>query len=208
MRLLVATRNRGKLAELTALFADIPELRLLCLADLAPLPEVVEDGETFLANAQKKAREMAIASGLPTLADDSGLMVDALDGAPGVYSARFTGEHATDAENNAELLRRLAGVPLESRAARFRCVLALATPDGAVGPHTRGECEGRIVFEPRGDAGFGYDPLFEVVSLGRTMAQLTSAEKHALSHRGAAARAMCEPLVDWLARDGASYGVG
>ncbi len=198
MRLLVATRNRGKLAELEALFAGHPGLELICLADLPPLPEVVEDGETFLANAQKKAREMALASGLPTLADDSGLIVDALDGAPGVYSARFAGEGASDAENNGELLRRLSRVPPESRTARFRCVLALATPDGANGPHTQGDCEGRIVSVPRGANGFGYDPLFEVEGLGRTMAELSSAEKAALSHRGAAARAMKRELSRWL----------
>lgn len=199
MRLLVATRNRGKLSELRALLADDDALELVCLADLPPLPEVVEDGDTFLHNAQKKARETAMASGLPTLADDSGLLVDALHGAPGVYSARFAGEDASDQDNNRLLRQRLEAVPVESRTARFRCVLALAAPDGTLGPHTHGDCEGRIVSKARGENGFGYDPLFEVVGLGRTMAELTSDEKSALSHRGAAARALHGELAGWLA---------
>ena len=199
MRLVVATRNRGKLAELRSLLGAHRGLELLCLSDLPPLPEVVEDGDTFLANAQKKAREVALATRLPTLADDSGLLVDALDGAPGVHSARFAGEHASDDENNTRLLELLANVPTEDRRARFRCVLALATPDGTLGPHTEGECEGRIVREPRGAHGFGYDPLFEVEGLGRTMAELSSAEKDDLSHRAVATRRMKDELDRWLA---------
>ena len=199
MRLVVATRNRGKLAELRSLLGAHRGLELLCLSDLPPLPEVVEDGDTFLANAQKKAREVALATRLPTLADDSGLLVDALDGAPGVHSARFAGEQASDDENNTRLLELLANVPTEDRRARFRCVLALATPDGTLGPHTEGECEGRIVREPRGAHGFGYDPLFEVEGLGRTMAELSSAEKDDLSHRAVATRRMKDELDRWLA---------
>ena len=201
MRLVVATRNRGKLAELRSLLGAHRGLELLCLSDLPPLPEVVEDGDTFLANAQKKAREVALATRLPTLADDSGLLVDALEGAPGVHSARFAGEHASDDENNTRLLELLANVPTEDRRARFRCVLALATPDGTLGPHTEGECEGRIVREPRGAHGFGYDPLFEVEGLGRTMAELSSAEKDDLSHRAVATRRMKDELERWLASD-------
>jgi len=201
MRLVVATRNRGKLAELRSLLGAHRGLELLCLSDLPLLPEVVEDGDTFLANAQKKAREVALATRLPTLADDSGLLVDALDGAPGVHSARFAGEHASDDENNTRLLELLANVPTEDRRARFRCVLALATPDGTLGPHTEGECEGRIVREPRGAHGFGYDPLFEVEGLGRTMAELSSAEKDDLSHRAVATRRMKDELERWLASD-------
>lgn len=199
MRLVVATRNRGKLAELRSLLGAHRGLELLCLSDLPPLPEVVEDGDTFLANAQKKAREVALATRLPTLADDSGLLVDALEGAPGVHSARFAGEQASDDENNTRLLELLAKVPTEDRRARFRCVLALATPDGTLGPHTEGECEGRIVREPRGAHGFGYDPLFEVEGLGRTMAELSSAEKDDLSHRAVATRRMKDELDRWLA---------
>jgi len=199
MRLVVATRNRGKLAELRSLLGAHRGLELLCLSDLPPLPEVVEDGDTFLANAQKKAREVALATRLPTLADDSGLLVDALEGAPGVHSARFAGEQASDDENNTRLLELLANVPTEDRRARFRCVLALARPDGTLGPHTEGECEGRIVREPRGAHGFGYDPLFEVEGLGRTMAELSSAEKDDLSHRAVATRRMKDELDRWLA---------
>ena len=201
MRLVVATRNRGKLAELRSLLGAHRGLELLCLSDLPLLPEVVEDGDTFLANAQKKAREVALATRLPTLADDSGLLVDALEGAPGVHSARFAGEQASDDENNTRLLELLAKVPTEDRRARFRCVLALATPDGTLGPHTEGECEGRIVREPRGAHGFGYDPLFEVEGLGRTMAELSSAEKDDLSHRAVATRRMKDELDRWLASD-------
>jgi len=201
MRLVVATRNRGKLAELRSLLGAHRGLELLCLSDLLLFFEVVEDGDTFLANAQKKAREVALATRLPTLADDSGLLVDALDGAPGVHSARFAGEHASDDENNTRLLELLANVPTEDRRARFRCVLALATPDGTLGPHTEGECEGRIVREPRGAHGFGYDPLFEVEGLGRTMAELSSAEKDDLSHRAVATRRMKDELERWLASD-------
>jgi len=198
MRLLVATRNRGKLAELASMLREIPELELVCLADLPELPEVVEDGDTFLANAQKKARETAMAAGLPTLADDSGLMVDALDGAPGVYSARFAGEDATDADNNQELTRRLRDVSPEARTARFRCVLALAAPDGALGPYACGECEGRIVPEARGDHGFGYDPLFELPERGATMAELSPPEKASLSHRARALKRLRAELEAWL----------
>jgi len=201
MRLVVATRNRGKLAEFRSLLGAHRGLELLCLSDLPPLPEVVEDGDTFLANAQKKAREVALATRLPTLADDSGLLVDALEGAPGVHSARFAGEQASDDENNTRLLELLAKVPTEDRRARFRCVLALGTPDGTLGPHTEGECEGRIVREPRGAHGFGYDPLFEVEGLGRTMAELSSAEKDDLSHRAVATRRMKDELERWLASD-------
>ena len=201
MRLVVATRNRGKLAELRSLLGAHRGLELLCLSDLLLFFEVVEDGDTFLANAQKKAREVALATRLPTLADDSGLLVDALDGAPGVHSARFAGEQASDDENNTRLLELLANVPTEDRRARFRCVLALATPDGTLGPHTEGECEGRIVREPRGAHGFGYDPLFEVEGLGRTMAELSSAEKDDLSHRAVATRRMKDELERWLASD-------
>ena len=201
MRLVVATRNRGKLAELRSLLGAHRGLELLCLSDLLLFFEVVEDGDTFLANAQKKAREVALATRLPTLADDSGLLVDALEGAPGVHSARFAGEQASDDENNTRLLELLAKVPTEDRRARFRCVLALATPDGTLGPHTEGECEGRIVREPRGAHGFGYDPLFEVEGLGRTMAELSSAEKDDLSHRAVATRRMKDELERWLASD-------
>lgn len=199
MRLVVATRNRGKLRELRALLAPVSGVELVCLADLPDVPEVVEDGETFLANATKKAREVAAATGLVALADDSGLLVDALGGEPGVRSARFAGEDASDADNNAELLRRLEDVPDGRRGARFRCVVVAATPAGELGPSAVGECEGRIGRVPRGASGFGYDPLFEVDASGRTMAELSPDAKAAISHRGRALRELVAPLAAWLA---------
>lgn len=193
-RLLLATRNRGKLRELARLFDDLPAApALLCVDDLdEPPDDVVEDGETFEENALKKAREVARATGLPTLADDSGLEVDALDGAPGVHSARYAGEHGDDEANNARLLRELRGVPDAERTARFRCVLAFV--DGDHEHLCSGACEGRVGHAPRGDGGFGYDPLF-VIEDGRTMAELSPADKDERSHRARAARAMIAHLA-------------
>lgn len=185
-RLLFATSNRGKVRELAALLEGIVEV--VGLADVAIDPEVVEDGDTFEANARKKASVLATRAGLPALADDSGLEVDALDGRPGVRSARFAREGATDAENVAALLGALEGV--EPRDARFRCVLAYADADGSVLHVTEGRCEGTITRAPRGEDGFGYDPVFVRVGETRTMAELSQAEKSASSHRGVAARAM------------------
>jgi XTP/dITP diphosphohydrolase len=188
--LVIATTNRGKLAELRELLAPLP-LDLLSIADVSKTPiHVVEDGDTFEANAIKKAREVSAATMMWTLADDSGLEVDALGGAPGVLSARYAGERATDAENNAALLSALAeAVPQTGLRAQFRCVLALVDPfvrDGE--PYVvEGACEGTITTSPRGAGGFGYDPLFVVEGTGKTMAELDEAEKNRLSHR---ARAM------------------
>jgi XTP/dITP diphosphohydrolase len=198
LRVVVATRNRGKVVELLRLWPDVPRLELCTLAEVAAVPEVVEDGATFEANAIKKARQTAAVLGLPVLADDSGLEVDALDGAPGVWSARFAREGATDRENNDELLRRLAGTPDDRRGARYRCVLAFADPEGALGAEVataEGSCEGRIIRVPRGEGGFGYDPLFVPVGEQRTMAELSADEKDAISHRARAARAL-SPLLE------------
>lgn len=183
MKLLIATRNAHKLDEIRAILSR-PGLTLLGVAELGrPLPEVVEDAGTFTGNALKKARMLCAASELWTLADDSGLEVDALDGAPGVYSARYAGESAGDAANNARLLRELDGV--EDRRARFRCVLALAAPDGRDWT-VEGCCEGRIAHAPSGTGGFGYDPLFHPVGATRSFAELTPAEKNRISHRACA----------------------
>jgi XTP/dITP diphosphohydrolase len=188
--LVIATTNRGKLAELRELLAPLP-LDVLSIADVSKTPiHVVEDGDTFEANAIKKAREVSAATMMWTLADDSGLEVDVLGGAPGVLSARFAGERATDAENNAALLSALADtVPQTHLRAQFRCVLALVDPfvrDGE--PYVvEGTCEGTITTAPRGAGGFGYDPLFVVEGTDKTMAELDEAEKNRLSHR---ARAM------------------
>jgi XTP/dITP diphosphohydrolase len=175
------------------------------LDDLGIVEEAVEDGETFEANASKKARFFADLSGLPTLADDSGLEVDALDGGPGVRTRRYAGETATDEQNNTKLLRAMAGLKPASRGARYRCVLALALPETR-GPRggmrvrlARGTCAGRIATAPRGDGGFGYDPIFEPAVEppgGRTLGEWTAEAKNRISHRGRAARRMHAILAD------------
>jgi XTP/dITP diphosphohydrolase len=197
-RLLVATRSTHKLRELRELLGPL-RTQLISLNDAAIPGEAIEDGATFEANAAIKARYFAALSGLPTLADDSGIEVDALGGAPGVRTRRFAGENATDEDNNYKLLRDLAGLPLEHRTARYRCVLALALPEHA-GPRggmpirlARGTLEGRIGLEPRGKGGFGYDPIFEPEMEplgGRTLGEWTAEAKNRISHRGRAARRM------------------
>ena len=188
LTLLVATRNRGKVAE----FADMlggSGVRVISLAHLATELEPEETGRTFRANACLKAAAYARETRRWTLADDSGLSVDALGGRPGVYSARFAAMNAAgkgDADNNAHLLRRLADVPDAQRTARFECVLAVADPAGRIAFTAEGTAEGRILREPRGANGFGYDPLFFMESAGRTTAEMSPAEKHAVSHRGRA----------------------
>ena len=198
-RLLVATGSAHKLAELRRLL-DLPDTDVLSLPELGIPDDAPEPAETFEENATSKALYYAERSGLPTLADDSGLEVDALGGLPGVRTRRFFAENATDAENNAHLLQRLAGIPPEGRAARYRCVLVLADPvpgDGTprVTATTHGTFEGRIALEPRGIEGFGYDPIFEPAGEpvgGRTVGQLSADEKNSMSHRAQAARQMRE----------------
>ncbi|MEB2321707.1 MAG: RdgB/HAM1 family non-canonical purine NTP pyrophosphatase [Sorangiineae bacterium] len=187
----LATRNAGKVAELRALLSDI-RIDLVGLADLLPdAPPIREEGETLDENAACKAREACRKTRLIALADDSGLEVDALGGRPGVRSARFAHEHATDAENNTALLRALEGVDEGARAARFRCVLALSSPWADEIQLVEGRLAGEIARAPRGSGGFGYDPLFIVEgSSGRALAELTPSEKNAVSHRARAARAL------------------
>jgi len=207
--LVFATRNRGKLVELRQL---LPGVDVLAIDEAAArlgrdIPEVVEDGDTFEANAIKKAREVSAATGLPALADDSGLEVDALGGAPGVYSARYAGEGAGDAANNTKLLAALAGVPAERRTARFRASLALADVRGPLGADVLtadGVCEGVILDAPRGTGGFGYDPLFYAPELGQTFAEAGVGPKGDLSHRARAMRAIAPRLLDYLAGPGRS----
>lgn len=188
MRLLMATHNRGKVAEFRELFAGLP-LDLVTLDDAGIRGDVEETGSSYAENARIKALEYARQSGLLTLADDSGLEVDALGGQPGVRSHRFAGENKTDAERVAFLLDKLREVPHSQRTARFRCAIAIADPQGRV-RECSGECEGRIRFEPRGSNGFGYDPIFDLPDRGMTMAELPDAEKNKISHRArAAARA-------------------
>lgn len=188
----LATRNRHKGEELAALLADLG-IRIRTLADFPAAPDVVEDGATCEANAIKKAVEIARATGLPALADDTGLEVDALDGRPGVHAARYAGEQATYEDNCRKLLTELTGVPREKRTARFLTVAALGLPSG----ETRiasGWLDGVIAEQPAGSQGFGYDPVFVVPALGRTLAQLTAAEKNAISHRAKAFQKMKEIL--------------
>jgi XTP/dITP diphosphohydrolase len=183
--LVVATGNHGKLLEIRELLRhDVKSV--LSLADFPGLPPAVEDGVTFAENAVKKASQAARLLGRPVMADDSGLAVVALDGAPGVLSARFAGDFATDAENNAKLLSALQGVTLDRRGAAFHCVIALCFPDGTCQTFD-GELRGHIGFELRGTGGFGYDPLFIVTEYGQTLAELSLEVKNMISHR---ARAM------------------
>jgi XTP/dITP diphosphohydrolase len=194
--LVIATSNLGKLAEIRSMLEGQPVTLLRPVDVLGHSLEVVEDGDTFEANAEKKAREVATATGHLTLADDSGLEVDILGGLPGVRSARFAGEGASDAENNAELLRRLQGVETTPITARFRCAMALFDPSSNTLDIATGRCEGAITREPRGTNGFGYDPLFVVTELGtRTIAELPPVEKNAVSHRGRALNAMLPRLL-------------
>ena len=189
LRLMLATGNPGKAAELRDLLArhfDLSCVALLTPRDWpSPLPQVAETGETFAENAQLKADALAAATGLPALADDSGLCVDALNGAPGLHSARWAGPGASDAHRNGKLLSALADVPRGQRTARFVCAAALALPSGDL-VIAEGACEGVILTEPRGANGFGYDPLFLLPDLERTMAELTADEKNRFSHRAQA----------------------
>jgi XTP/dITP diphosphohydrolase len=182
MILVVATRNRGKSDEIRSFLEDFP-VEVKDLNDFGPLPEVKEDGLTFEENAYKKASFTAKVLGIPALADDSGLEVDALSGAPGVHSARYAGPRATDEENNRKLLEALAGE--KDRKARFCCVLSLAVPTGPALTY-EAACDGIILEAPRGENGFGYDPLFFYPPKGKTFAEMTRDEKAEVSHRGKA----------------------
>jgi XTP/dITP diphosphohydrolase len=194
MKVVVASRNAHKLREIAALLGQAGLVWDLVPIDaIAPDAALVEDEPTFDANARAKARQAVAATGLPALADDSGIEVDALDGAPGVRSARFAGDPCDDARNNARLLEALRGVPADRRTARYRCAAAFVTPEG--GELVRsGTCEGRVLEAPRGSGGFGYDPLFFIEAKGRTMAEISEEEKNTLSHRAAAFRALAALL--------------
>jgi len=183
--MVLATKNRGKIAEFEELFRAF-DFEVKSLNDFGPIPPVIEDGETFEDNAVKKAQFTAKVLGLPAIADDSGLAVKALGGEPGVFSARYAGEGATDEANNAKLLKAIKGI--KQREAAFICILAIAVPRGPALIY-EGTCEGLIAGEIRGNKGFGYDPLFYYPPLKRTFAQMSAAEKNRVSHRG---RAMAE----------------
>ncbi len=194
-KVVLATRNKGKIAELSAMLGPLG-VEVMGLEAFPDIGEIPETGKTFEENALIKAKAVCAATGLPALADDSGLVVDALGGAPGVYSARFAGEGAPDAENNAKLLREMATVPEERRSARFVSVVVAAAPSGAT-ITARGTWEGAVTRKPRGQGGFGYDPLFLDPSLGRTAAELSPEEKNARSHRGNALRKLMELWPDF-----------
>jgi len=191
-RVVLATRNQGKVKEFNRLFADLG-WEGISLAEFKGVPEVIEDGETFEANALKKAIEISTYLNLPALGDDSGLEVDALDGRPGVYSARYAGEDATDEKNWRKLLDELDDVPMERRTARFRCTIAFVVP-GSEPVITTGSCEGLIAKEPKGTNGFGYDPVFYIPEMEKMMAQLLPEEKNQISHRARAMNHLLEAL--------------
>jgi len=183
--LIIASRNRGKIVEIDELLAPLG-FEVKCVADFPDVPEVIEDGETFAENAAKKATEVARHLGEWAIGEDSGLAVDALKGRPGVYSARFAGESATDADNNWKLLEELKDVPTAKRSAAYHCHVAVSDPEGVVRLTSEGRCRGRITTEPRGENGFGYDPYFEIVELHRTFGELSPVVKRHLSHRSRA----------------------
>lgn len=195
--LVIATRNQGKASEFKRLLKDF-EIDIKCLDDFGPLPEIEEDGDTFEDNAVKKARFAARILGLPALADDSGLVVKALGGMPGVYSARYAGDHADDLANNRKLLQAMKGI--KDREASFVCVIAIAVPRGPALIY-EGTCNGIITEEPRGEGGFGYDPIFYYPPLRKTFAEMTPEEKNHVSHRGKAMAELkeeFEKVMIWL----------
>ncbi|MBC2717452.1 MAG: XTP/dITP diphosphatase [Desulfobacteraceae bacterium] len=197
--LIIATRNPGKTKEIRDLLKDFP-LTIKNLDDFGPIPEVEEDGSTFDDNAYKKSSFTARVLGLPALSDDSGLCVDALDGAPGVYSARYAGDNATDEENCEKVLKELAGQ--QNRNATFKCVISIAVPTGAALTY-EGSCDGVILENPRGDNGFGYDPVFFFPEYDKTFAEITRKEKSRVSHRGKALRELrdeFDKVIKWISQ--------
>jgi len=195
--IVLATRNKGKTREFAELLKDFP-ITIKNLDDFGPIPEVIEDGDTFDENAYKKSSFTAKVLGFPAIADDSGLCVEALDNAPGVYSARYAGENATDQENCDKMLNALKGK--ENRKAAFKCVISIAVPTGAALTY-EGSCEGIITEEPQGENGFGYDPVFFFPELNKTFAQLSIEDKGKVSHRGKALKQVSkeiDKIIEWL----------
>jgi XTP/dITP diphosphohydrolase len=198
--LVLGTFNRKKGLELAEVFAPV-DLRLQTLADFPEAIHVAEEGETFAANAALKAVRQARHLGVWVLGEDSGLMVDALGGAPGVFSARYCGPQATDASNNHLLLERLGHTPPPQRTAHYQCHMAVADPCGTIRAESQGACRGRIVLSPRGTQGFGYDPLFEIVEYHRTFGELSARVKSCLSHRARAAQRLIPQLLELVSLD-------
>ncbi len=189
-KMILATKNQGKVQELRRLLLDV-NVEVLSLNDFPHIPAVIEDGETFADNALKKAKAVYDATGIPSLADDSGLEVDALHGAPGIYSARYAGEEATDQDNNEKLLLALRGIPGELRKARFRCTLVFVSNENKT-EYFSGTCEGMISDYPAGEGGFGYDPIFYLPEQNKHMAELEAEEKNRISHRAKAMNAFIQ----------------
>ena len=195
MKILLASHNKGKIAELQALMHTVStDIEVLSMSDIGFHDDIVEDGDTFAENALIKSRTGA-RLGYITVADDSGLMVDALGGAPGVYSARYAGEECDNAKNNEKLLQALNMVPAEDRTAKFVSVVACSFPDGREDIVVRGECPGTILTEFRGHGGFGYDPLFWYEPMAKTYAEMTADEKNQISHRGKAMQKFAEEFA-------------
>jgi XTP/dITP diphosphohydrolase len=202
IELLIATTNPGKFAEIQTFLKDIP-VTLRSLQSIGEWPTVIEDGATFEENALKKARTLARYSGYLTLADDSGLEVDALNGAPGIYSARYCGEEGNDEKNNEKLIRELQGIPDQKRTARFVCALALCAPNSCGGKEwlIRESCEGRIAFASKGEQGFGYDPIFFFPPFGKTFGEIDRKTKATVSHRGKALKKLAKVLASLVDLD-------
>ena len=196
MELVIATRNKGKVREIRRALKGLG-IRIRPLSDFSGTPPVEEDGKNFTENAQKKARCYSRHTGRLTIADDSGLEVDALKGLPGVYSARYAGERASDRENNQKLLKEMEGVPPSRRGARFKCSIAIVSPERKEAV-IEGSCRGRIGLKEVGRKGFGYDPLFVLLRSGKTMAQLSIEEKNRISHRGKALKKLRKVLPHFL----------
>ncbi len=201
---IVATNNKGKFREIQEALKDLP-LKLVPLWELPEPIKIVEDGNTYEENALKKAREVAKRTGKLSIADDSGLEVEPLGGAPGIHSAHYAGEGATDRENNRKLLEALRGLPLERRKATFRCFIAAVDPVTGWEKVVQGRCEGLILEEERGNNGFGYDPLFFVPERGKTLAEMSLEEKNSLSHRGRALQTLRDVLKSYLSGRGAAW---
>jgi XTP/dITP diphosphohydrolase len=195
VKLVVATRNRHKVREIAVLLAEAGlDIAAVTIDEVAPHAELLEDEDTFEGNALAKARQASVACGMPAIADDSGIEVDALGGVPGVRSARWAGEPCDDARNNEKMLREMALVPAEKRTARYRCAAAFVDVARNLEVVRSGACEGVLLGEARGAGGFGYDPLFFIPALGRTMAEIDLVEKNRLSHRAVAFRALAQAL--------------
>ncbi len=198
--IILASRNQKKVGEISDLLSP-HEIQVQCVADFPDVPEVVEDGTTFGENAAKKAVQTAHAKSQWTIGEDSGLMIDALHGAPGIYSARFSGEDATDEQNNTKMIQELQNVPTEKRTAAYICNVALSNPQGEICLQVEASCRGRMTETPRGQNGFGYDPYFEIIELHKTFGELAPIVKQHLSHRARAFERFIPQLVELFHRE-------